>query len=143
MNEAYLEYKVQMEIQKIHWQVNRIRRSNPRVKHLIIDFPAVVVACGSTLNNKVFCGQSSFPQFYKYSNLIRKRLEELGPIGTKRRECDNIIGACAEPHAADKVVKSVYGCGLCDLRFSKAYRPRTGQKVKYCNNCKDTFFEVL
>lgn len=66
----------------------------------------------------------------------------MGNIGSKRKGCSNIIGACAEPHAADKDVKAL-NCDFDKLEFSNAYRPRTVKRLRYCSNCKQTFKEVL
>ena len=124
-------------------RVKRVRKSHPLVKHKITDYAAMVVACGYERSYATFSGKSESPINHTYSDPIRIRLESLAPIGEKRLECKNIIGACAEPHAADKVVKQFPGCRMEELQFSSAYRPRTAKRKRYCKNCKDTFYEVL
>ncbi len=141
--ECDLNMVVSDAIQIVRHRVRNIRISHPAVKHDIFDYPAVIVACCYVKGRKIFWGQSESPLYHNYSLKIKKRLERLGEIGTKRDGCNNVIGACAEPHAADKVINKYPGCGMDELQFSRAYRPRTGKKVKYCINCKDTFFEVL
>lgn len=141
--ECDLKMVVSDAIQIVRQRVSDIRKSHPSVKHDIFDYPAVIVACRYVKGRKIFWGQSESPLYHNYSLKIKKRLERLGEIGTKRVGCNNVIGACAEPHAADKVIKCYPGCEMDELQFSHAYRPRTAQKVKYCINCKETFFEVL
>lgn len=130
-------------IHLIRRQVRRKRLAQPKKKHSITDYPAMVVACGYERSYEVFWAQSASPINYKYDDRIRLRLEALGVIGDKRVQCKNIIGACAEPHAADKVIKHFPGCQMNELQFSDAYRPRTAQRKRYCQNCIDTFPEVL
>lgn len=141
-NEA-LKRCVANAIQKERKRVHDERKSHPTKKHDIHDYASIVVACGYSRSGKTFSGASASPLYHKYAEEIRRRLEKLGKIGAKRPGCENVIGACAEPHAADMVVKNFPGCKMNELQFSAAYRPRTGQRKKYCINCKDTFQEVL
>lgn len=124
-------------------RVKRMRLAHPDVKHRITDYAAVVVASGYLRSGSTFSGYSSSPIGYNYSDKIRQRLEALAPIGDKRPGCKNTVGACAEPHAADKVLKAFPGCNMNELQFSDAYRPRTARRIRNCQNCKDTFPEVL
>lgn len=107
----------------------------------IYDYPpAVVVAADTQLT---FSGRGRtgrrFKEYQKTPKL-EKKLKSLGVIGKTRTGCDNVLGACAEPHAAQKVL-SHFGkhMSLSQLVFSKALRPRTMENVPYCKNCKDTF----
>ena len=135
---------VSYAITRIRQQVKKKRNAHPHKKHKITDYPSMVVACGYVKRVDTFWSQSASPINYHYSHKIEQRLEErLGIIGSKRNGCKNIIGACAEPHAADKVIKAFPGCKLGELQFSDAYRPRTAQRKKNCQNCKDAFPEVL
>lgn len=90
-------------------RVKRTRQSHPEKKHRITDYAAVVVACGYAKSGSTFSGSSASPVGHHYSDKIRVRLEALAPIGGKRNGCKNIVGACAEPHAADKVIKTEPG----------------------------------
>lgn len=130
-------------IEKIRQRVKQTRNTHPKKKHRVQDYPAMVVACGYARGRVIFYGESASPVNHQYEPKIEGRLSALGPIGKSRMDCDNIIGACAEPHAANKVLKNYPGCRMDELQFSQAYRPRTAQKKKYCKNCKDTFYEVL
>lgn len=124
-------------------RVKRMRQAHPSVKHRITDYAAVVVACGYMRSGNTFSGHSASPIGLQYTAGIRARLVALAPIGEKRNGCENIVGACAEPHAANKVMSHFPGCGFEELQFSDAYRPRTARKINNCQNCKDTFPEVL
>ena len=118
-------------------------RKKTGVNNGIYDYPSVaVVAADSGLT---FAGRGRTGRVYSCNEYhetpkLEKKLKSLGAIGKKRAGCDNIIGACAEPHAARKVL-SHFGkrMGLNQIEFSKALRPRTMEEVPYCKNCKDTF----
>lgn len=138
-----LERCVMDAIEEERRRVRRMRLAHPDVKHRITDYAAVVVACGYSRSGSTFSGCSASPVGHQYSEEIRERLEALAPIGEKRSGCNNTVGACAEPHAADNVIKAFSGCKMNELQFSDAYRPRTARRIKNCQNCKDTFVEVL
>lgn len=124
-------------------RVKRLRRAHPGNKHKNTDYAAAVVACGYTNSDNVFIGFSASPVGIHFVKKIQERLEKLGSIGKKRNGCGNIIGACAEPHAANEVLRHFPGCNTNKLQFSETYRPRTGGRINYCKNCKVTFNEVL
>ena len=138
-----LERCVSDAIQEERRRVKKMRKAHPKRKHRITDYAAMVIACGYARSGETFSGKSETPINYPYVDSIRERLEALAPIGEKRAGCDNTVGACAEPHAADKVIKAFPGCHLDELQFSAPYRPRTAKRKRCCINCKDTFLEVL
>ena len=138
-----LERCVSEAIQNERYRVKKLRLSHPAVKHQITDYAASVVACGYKRSGATFSAKSESPTCHNYADVIKHRLEDLAPIGQKRAGCKNTVGACAEPHAADMVIKSFPGCKIDELQFSSAYRPRTAKRKKDCRNCKDTFHEVL
>lgn len=51
------------------------------------------------------------------------------------------LGTCAEDDAANKVLYTLEPNTpkLNELQFTKALRPRTGNKVKYCKTCQTVF----
>lgn len=51
------------------------------------------------------------------------------------------LGTCAEDDAANKVLNALEQNTpkLNELQFTKALRPRTGNKVKYCKTCQTVF----
>lgn len=141
-DDDYLEKFVKKEINYIKQRVKASRLANPNKKHSPQNYPAVVVACKCIWKDDIYCGESKSPVNYEYDKRIKTRLEILGNIGSISKYCPNKIGSCAEPHAADKVVKAI-NCDLDKLKFSYAYRPRTTKVIQYCSNCKQTFKEVL
>ncbi len=130
-------------VEKERQRVRRSRSHNPRRPHRITDYSAVVVACGYERGSKIYDGFSKSPVGYDYVPRLRDRLNALAPIGEKRLGCENIVGACAEPHAANAVLREYHGCRMSELQFSDAYRPRTARRKRNCDNCKDVFSEVL
>lgn len=134
---------VKKAIKRERERVKKSRISDPVHKHHMRDYPAVVVACGCKQREQIFTGTSKSTIGYEYVPMLKNELEKLAPIGQKRSGCNNTVGACAEPHAADLVFRDYPVCDMSDLQFSEAYRPRTGQRIPYCKNCKDVFHEVL
>lgn len=104
------------------------------------DYPAMVSAC---CYDKEFVAvdESKPPRSSSFHSTLYKRLTSLGEIGKKstKTKCDNIIGQCAEVHAANKLLKRHKCKRLKDIRFSVAMRPRTLEKFPPCENCKATF----
>ncbi|MFR1249281.1 MAG: hypothetical protein ACLSFE_09900 [Christensenellales bacterium] len=68
---------------------------------------------------------------------LKDKLKTLGVLGQKRGK--NYLGNCAEVHAANKVLLQNDIVAIKQLTFSNAYRPRTLQRIDYCQNCLDTF----
>jgi len=105
------------------------------------DYPASVVSCSNSLTSTIIksdysrdCNKNTF------MGSIQALLETIGPIGNKASNgCNNIIGHCAEAHAANRVAKTKKGSIPLSFVFSKAIRPRTGEIVPYCENCRRAF----
>lgn len=108
------------------------------------DYPSTVVACASDIRpNKTYDDTSrGIPRYIV--PILQNALQALGTIGGKRRGCKNVIGHCAEPHAANNLLKDQRGIQTLDqIYFGHAYRPRTGQIVPTCDNCRQTFNNTL
>lgn len=106
------------------------RRRSPR----IWDYPAVVVSCKMNNGDKRICnGKSSKPTSGMYEPLLEIALTRLGGVGQHSRNgCPYTIGNCAEPHAANKLLKNTAAAvGLEQILFSTALRPRTRQVIPY------------
>ena len=67
--------------------------------------------------------------------------ERAGGIGTFGVTERNTIGVCAEFHVINDMLLS--GSKLEDIRLTRAIRPRTGQFMPYCDNCRIMFSEVI
>jgi len=108
------------------------------------DYPAAVVACTSAWHLwdkaiKATSGKVVSNSYHKTPDLEKALVDNLGKVGSKRAECNNYIGACAEPHAAREVMKDIPGVTVDVLVFSYAFRPRTKTVIRYCRNCTDVF----
>ena len=112
------------------------RRRSPR----IWDYPAVVVSCKmNNGDNRIYNGKSSKPTSGMYEPLLEIALTQLGGVGQQSRNgCPYTIGNCAEPHAANKLLKDTH-VELDQILFSTALRPRTRQVIPYCANCRAVF----
>lgn len=117
-----------------------IRRANGHLPH-IKDYPAAIVGCGIKNQTDIVVDYSRGCQNYEYYPPVLCSLLNLGEIGNRGRLCENRIGSCAEPHAANKFIKNHNNLNIeiSDFEFGEAIRPRTSQVIPYCNNCKETF----
>ena len=144
--QANLENKVKDYASKVCYRVQQDRKMHPKKKYSIYDYPSCVVAC-SYKNTKPVAKESGVCNANFYTN--QKLLAELSKlkkyygnskvIGEESRLCKNIIGFCAEPKAAELVLRVYHTSHFIDLNFSKAYRPRTSRVKNYCKNCKAVF----
>lgn len=107
------------------------------------DYPAMAsVCCWSNRPETFYEGVTTYVNHNSYPNrLLRNKLLRLGQIGRMNKAvCEYPIGHCAEPHAAQKLLKNEKGCNnLGDIYFSVAMRPRTCEKFAPCYNCRKTF----
>lgn len=77
----------------------------------------------------------------KHPNPICSKLEreliKIAPLGTKG--IDNYVGCCCEVRTSNQIITLRHSVPIIDIRFTKAIRPRTGQTIKRCQNCKKIF----
>lgn len=121
-----------------HWNIARRIRHEKKVRRR--DLPPIVVCC--TDGNIIAGSYTHGPTGCVYHDLVKNALiTKLGPIGKKTNYCDFIIGRCAEPNAANKLVKRSRGTitDLGGIRFSTPFRPFTKEPRSYCPNCEHTF----
>ena len=99
--------------------------------------PATIV--GAELNGQTAIATSGAPPA-----VIAPQLEaavgEMGGIGTKTAS-GNTVGCCAEFQAGNKLLLDNPSATPQQINFTDAIRPRTGQVVPPCENCKTTFGE--
>lgn len=109
-------------------------------KPSIWDYPAMASAC-CCYRGYIEVDHSKSPQSTSFHSILYKRLITIGKIGKKstKTKCDNIIGQCAEVHAANKLLKRNKCSKLKDIHFSVAMRPRTLEVCPPCENCKAIF----
>lgn len=98
-------------------------------------FPAVVVGAEFSYFKKVEMS-GLFPAI-KLVKSLRTKLLTIGELYTKAN--GNIIGACAEVNAANKVLIERPYAKLNQIGFSKPLRPKTMQVIPICKNCNQTF----
>ena len=70
-----------------------------------------------------------------------KLAERVGGVGSLGVTDRNIVGVCAEFHAINDMLLS--GSQLKDIKLTRAIRPRTGQFMPYCENCRIMFSEII
>ncbi len=111
-----------------------VEASKKKVK--IKEYPSVAVGCYTSC--RLYIDTTHSRPNYNQVPILQHALQQIGPIGTIRQVCKYTIGACAEPKVVFYAMQS--GCNnMRILKFTTAFRPRTGQKKKYCRNCKDVF----
>jgi len=88
------------------------------------------------------------PTNYVYYEDIKTKLTAIGEIG-KYKKGNCILGYCAEPHAANRLIARLIinrpnnaRIDSKNLVFSNALRIRTQQEVNYCSICKQTFNQL-
>ena len=113
--------------------------------NVIWDYPAVAITSYDGYGKYTCSNYSRAAYVNSYNRLLTNKLNNLEPnkqIGDKRY--GNIIGHCAEPHAANQTMNAYRKAKHKDLPldevyFSSALRPRTMEVITTCQNCKDTF----
>lgn len=110
------------------------------------EFSAVVSGCQDPPSNIEYIGLNGCNTTSWNKELESACMRKLGgPIGGKSSVtgCKNVIGHCAEQHAANSVMNDLYKGGISrdveQLTFSKAFRPRTMKTIDYCANCETLF----
>lgn len=141
MGKERLNHTIVTYCNAIRQEVKKTRKYT-NVNDGIHDYPSVAVVASDKKCSCICKGRSCRVEYKEYDDTpkLKNKLKSLGPIGKVRKGCKNIIGACAEPHAAHRVIKRVNpSLSLNQIIFSFAYRPRTMERVDYCKNCTDTF----
>ncbi len=78
---------------------------------------------------------------YQHKVLYDEIISRLGTIGSFRAGVRHPIGYCAEQNVANRMLLD-QDASIDDIKFSVAIRPKTGEVVDYCDNCK-TLFQQL
>lgn len=121
--------------------IKRHHGKTPKYK----DYPATVVSCSSKGSSIHKVEHSRSCQNYKFDSRILDVLKTIGNVDGKSniKDCDNRVGHCAEPHAANEMIKTSAKLKVADLEFGFAVRPRTKEIIPYCGNCKATFKQLV
>lgn len=102
------------------------------------DYPACVSICFGK-HGLYVKGYSHCPRGTVWHSVLEREMNRIGIIGEPTRYCDNTLGNCAEQHSGNNYMKQAHETNLTRLNFSPSVRPRTGQVVKPCKNCKKIF----
>lgn len=110
------------------------------------DYPAVVVQCcvsDDLLKGRrrplFYFGHSGSKNKIASNPTMKERLDKLRKNKDHSNLSKNPIGNCAEQHAAAELLENHPSCGIEQIVFSSAFRPRTDEMVRYCGNCKIIF----
>ena len=68
---------------------------------------------------------------------LTKELIKIAPLGKKG--IDNYVGCCCEIRASNQIILLKHSVPINDIEFTKAHRPRTGQTIRRCQNCRQIF----
>ena len=94
--------------------------------------PATIIGCEYRNKRKVD-KSGSVPN--PLQNYLKAELVKIGPIGSKAN--DNFIGCCCEVRSSNQIlVELKKQAKLTSITFTEAVRPRTGQIIDRCENCK-------
>lgn len=111
----------------------QVRRLNKKSRSWYWDYPATAAICHDHACLVKRASFSHYPRTEGWHPVLKSKIEEIGRIGTQ------LIGNCAEQHAANIFMNQLHEDDLCNLYFSIALRPRTKEIVQYCDNCKYVF----
>lgn len=88
---------------------------------------------------KEWYGSNSKP--YQHRALYEHIVNTLGTIGSIKNGVAHPIGYCAEQNVANRLMLDD-DAPIDKILFSDAIRPRTGEVVDFCNNCKALFNQL-
>jgi RHS repeat-associated protein len=96
--------------------------------------PATVA--GAELNGQTAIASSGAPPTV-VSPQMEQAAQSLGGMGTINSA--GTVGACSEVRAANELLSNNPGAKITDINLTPAIRPRTGETVPMCSNCKIIF----
>ena len=76
---------------------------------------------------------------YQHEFLYKHINAKLGKIGGGAPNVGHPIGYCAEQNVANRFILETDDKNISKIKFSIAIRPKTGEVVQYCDNCKKLF----
>lgn len=112
-----------------------IRNIGKKIKIPERDLPATII--GALYNKHYKIDESRTLNEPIDPSLRSKLINVLGNIGTNNGI--NIIGRCAENQTANHLLLYKKAKNIKNIKFTKAYRPRTARVIKRCNNCLNIF----
>ncbi|KIQ22943.1 hypothetical protein RT99_05390 [Flavobacterium sp. MEB061] len=112
-----------------------IRNIGKKIKIPERDLPATII--GAIYNRHYKIDESRTLNEPIDPSLKSKLTNKLGKIGTDNGI--NVIGRCAENQTANYLLLFKKAKKIENIKFTKAYRPRTARVIKRCNNCLNIF----
>lgn len=88
---------------------------------------------------RIWYGNNHKP--YQHKVLFDHITQKLGKIGSKKINVNHPIGYCAEQNVANRLMLAT-DAPYQDAKFSIAIRPKTGEVIPYCDNCKSLFTQL-
>lgn len=124
---------------EIRLQLESVLRRNNQKHSKFWDFPACISICYG-VNDMLFAkGYSHSPAGTRWYPTLEHKMSSIGHIGYPTQYCINSLGNCAEQHSANNYMNKYHEPRLANLHFSTTIRPRTGQVIDACGNCKNIF----
>lgn len=138
MKRSKLNKKVKTYCKRVLKEVRKVFKKQSK-EPTIWDYPAMASAC--CCMEYIAVDHSKSPHQTSFHPTLYNQLKNIGEIGEKSpiTKCENIIGKCAEVHAANRLLKRNECKRLREIHFSVAMRPRTLEKLPPCENCKLIF----
>lgn len=131
---------------EVHEYARQVKRNaekniekNVRKHAKFWDYPACVSICYGRKPGYYVKGYSHSPEGTIWHSSLERKMRKFGIIGKSTKLCGNILGKCAEQHSGNNYMKEAHEPNLTNLKFSPTIRPRTGQAIKPCKNCKNIF----
>lgn len=91
---------------------------------------------GAELNGQTSVATSGAPPTV-VSPQMEQAAQSLGGMGTKNSA--GTVGACCEVRAANELLLKNPSATIKDINLTPAIRPRTGEVIPMCPNCKIIF----
>ena len=133
----------QQEIKKYAKDVRRqykaVLKNNKQKYSKFWDLPACISICYGTRRGLFKKGYWHVPAGTIWYPVLKWKLNSIGTIGISTNLSSNTLGSCAEQHSGNNYMKQAHENHLSNLKFSVTIRPRTGQIIEACGNCKNIF----
>lgn len=126
-------------ILKTHYK--DVLRTDRRTGLKFWDYPAMASVCYTPDRIIHSNGCSQDPRGIHWHRALQVKMRSIGRIGEHTPYCGNILGRCAEQHAANNLgkKKQVRSLEIDRVVFSESVRPRTMEIFPPCENCKAIF----
>lgn len=127
---------------------NRIEDDRPNRSRYGFNIPKVVAACTSTIPPFMVCKGRNNKNLLNPHPTLRGAYPPVNvhdmPVSRTIADVNYYpVGHCAEPHAADTLLKNMeekhHPIQIEEIRFSKAFKVKNHSIMPYCGTCRLTF----